>query len=481
MKLPRLFAAFLLVAGTSLFFPTAFAEGTIYNAPTNLQVELSGSFVKLQWEAPQGNTVLPERYAIAFNITTTQGYGIATGNGGDNNALRTKISIPVALFLQLAPAGTEWVFMIRADNDTLHLYSTWSNAITLIIGSNPLVVVQPAPSPTPSDTPTNSLAPLPSPSPTSSPAPSLAPNETPTPQVSPTETPSAIIDTNTALDTSTITSDTSTVVQEVPLTPVIPAPPVAPVPPPVIEPAPTPQPVVEVAPQPDNESIPESPIDAPPVETPPTDAPPADTPPIEEPPAPEPPAVEPPIQEPPAKEIPALIEDLPIAKPVDAPPTVVTNDSTPAEIAAIADNLIAEANGAPVTAQAIANAGLSFSDLPPQTPVEVRQDDEGNQVIVTAEVAAALLVLQDPAQLLNAVFNNPAQAILAITSIGADMSDQERSKSKKTIIASVIAGQAAISAAGVAAGSTRTSTGGGNAGGGAVGGNDANGVRRRKP
>ena len=476
MKLPRLFAAFLLVAGTSLFFPTAFAEGTIYNAPTNLQVELSGSFVKLQWEAPQGNTVLPERYAIAFNITTTQGYGIATGNNGDNNALRTKISIPVALFLQLAPAGTEWIFMIRADNDTLHLYSTWSNAVTLVIGSTPLVVVQPAPSPTPSDTPTNSLAPLPSPSPTSSPAPSLAPSETPTPQVSPTETQLAVIDTNTALDTSTITSDTSTVVQEVPLTPVIPAPPVVPVPPPVIEPAPTPQPVVEVAPQPDNESIPEPPVDAPPVETPPTDTPPADTPPIEEPPAPEPPV-----------EDAAPVEDTQIAEPLPVPlpapeiPTVATDNSTPAEIAAIADNLIAQANGAPVSAQAIADAGLSFSDLPPQTPVEVRQDDEGNQVVVTAEVAAALLVLQDPAQLLNAIFNDPAQAILAITSIGADMSDQERSKSEKTIIASVIAGQAAVSAAGVAAGSTRTSTGGGNAGGGAVGGNDANGVKRRKP
>jgi hypothetical protein len=40
--------------------------------------------------------------------------------------------------------------------------------------------------------------------------------------------------------------------------------------------------------------------------------------------------------------------------------------------------------------------------------------------------------------------------LLALASIGADMSTEEREESEKIIIASVIAGQAAVNAAGMA-------------------------------
>jgi dihydroxyacetone kinase DhaKLM complex PTS-EIIA-like component DhaM len=84
----------------------------------------------------------------------------------------------------------------------------------------------------------------------------------------------------------------------------------------------------------------------------------------------------------------------------------------------------------------------------------VRQDENGNEVVITAEVAAALVILESPAELISAIFTDPGQALLAITSIGADMSDEEREESEKIIVASVIAGQAAVtatSAAGAAA------------------------------
>jgi hypothetical protein len=137
------------------------------------------------------------------------------------------------------------------------------------------------------------------------------------------------------------------------------------------------------------------------------------------------------------------------------PPVVATEDSTPEERAVVADALIEAAQGEAVTAQAIQEAGLTYADLPPETPVEVRQDEDGNEVVITAEVAAALVVLENPAELINAIFTDPAQALLAISSIGADMSTEEREESEKTVVAAVIvgqiAGQAAVTAAAGAA------------------------------
>lgn len=137
-------------------------------------------------------------------------------------------------------------------------------------------------------------------------------------------------------------------------------------------------------------------------------------------------------------------------KPVVVPPVVVTVDSTPEEKAVVIEAVIQAAQGAPVTTQAIQDAGITYKDLPPATPVEVREDENGNEVVITAEVAAALVVLADPGELINAIFTDPGQALLAIASIGADMSVEEREESEKIIIASVIAGQAAVNAAGMA-------------------------------
>jgi hypothetical protein len=136
-------------------------------------------------------------------------------------------------------------------------------------------------------------------------------------------------------------------------------------------------------------------------------------------------------------------------------PMVADEDATEEEKAVVAEAIIEAAGGEPVTAAAIADAGLTYADLPPETPVEVRTDDEGNEVVITAEVAAALVILENPAELINAIFTDPAQALLAIGSIGADMSDEERTESEQTIVAAVIAGQAAVTAAAGAAGTYR--------------------------
>jgi hypothetical protein len=158
---------------------------------------------------------------------------------------------------------------------------------------------------------------------------------------------------------------------------------------------------------------------------------------------------------------------------------------TSAEKELIADALIESADGEALTAEAIADAGLSYEDLPAETPVEVRQDEDGNEVVITAEVAAALEVLANPAELLSTLFDDPAQALLALGSIGADMSSEERKEATEAIVATVVAASAAMNAVGAAAGAAGSSSSGGSGGGGSSGGGassgDSKGIRRRNP
>ena len=145
-------------------------------------------------------------------------------------------------------------------------------------------------------------------------------------------------------------------------------------------------------------------------------------------------------------------------KPEPTPEPSKTTDSNPTPVAEAVNDLLSKADGKPISVDDIKESGLSFSDLPPSTPVEVRTDEEGNPVVITAETAAALVLLQDPAALLQAALTNPAEAMKALLSVGADMTEKEREEATKTVIAAVIAGQAAIGAAGVAAASVRRVT-----------------------
>jgi hypothetical protein len=119
---------------------------------------------------------------------------------------------------------------------------------------------------------------------------------------------------------------------------------------------------------------------------------------------------------------------------------------TSAEKELVADALIESADGEAVTSEAIAEAGLDYADLPPATPVEVRQDENGNEVIISAVVADALELLESPAEMLSAVFENPAQLIFALGNLGADMSEEEREEATKTVVAATIVGNIAATA-----------------------------------
>jgi len=113
---------------------------------------------------------------------------------------------------------------------------------------------------------------------------------------------------------------------------------------------------------------------------------------------------------------------------------------TEAEKGLVAEAIIAQFEGEPVTASAIAEAGIDYEDLPPETPVETRVDESGEPIVITAEVADALELVENPSELVGAIFTNPAKALMAIGNIGADMSTTEREESQTVVVASVIVG-----------------------------------------
>ena len=130
----------------------------------------------------------------------------------------------------------------------------------------------------------------------------------------------------------------------------------------------------------------------------------------------------------------------------------------------VADALIAQADGEALSSEQIKDSGIEYKDLPAETPVDVRTDEQGNAVVITAEVAAQVELLQDPGALLAEAFSDPGAALAALGSIGADMSTEEREEATDMVIATVVAAGAAINAAGVAA-AAGGSTGGGSSGG----------------
>ena len=415
---------------------------------------------------------------------------------------RTGVRLPDGRVVSLEEAGLTRVYVapvVTAD--------IIEPAPTPSPSSEPTPTPSPSSSPEPSPTPTALPTPVPSPEPTVTPTPVPSPTSTPESSASPSPIPSPDTSTIAPIPPTPLPTPEPSPTPPVPVepTPIPVVPPVVeptplPIPTPVIPPEPSPEPVPEPQPEPvplpQPETVPVPPEPAPePVPVPTEPAPePAEIPEVAPEPEPVPPVVEPPVivddWTVPPEEAPPVAPEPPIAipdpEPVPVepapepapepevtpvpptpepapepapeppvvpnvvPPIVATEDSTPAERAAVAETLIEAAQGAPVTAQAIQEAGLTYEDLPPETPVEVRQDENGNEVVITAEVAAALVVLESPAALVEAIFSDPRQALLALANIGADMSEEEREEAEKIIVASVIAGQAAVNAAGMA-------------------------------
>jgi hypothetical protein len=90
----------------------------------------------------------------------------------------------------------------------------------------------------------------------------------------------------------------------------------------------------------------------------------------------------------------------------------------------------------PIPADVLIEMGIDYSELPPDQPVTLE-----NGVVLTAEVADALQVFENPSEILGAVFTDPGKALTAFANIGADMTPEKRKESQKVVLAAVIAGQ----------------------------------------
>ena len=157
------------------------------NAPTGLMVTVyTDGSVQLSWDAPEDSGVDVERYGVFWTTGDAPGWGTP--------ATETELTLESGVFAETGGVDVTYTFWIRADNDTLHIYSPGSTAISVPVPAPPVPEPSPTPPPTPEPTPEPTVEPTPEPttSPTPeppTPSPSVAPTPTPEPSIEPTPTP----------------------------------------------------------------------------------------------------------------------------------------------------------------------------------------------------------------------------------------------------------------------------------------------------
>ena len=243
----------------------------------------------------------------------------------------------------------------------------------------------------------------------------------------PSDTHTAVSDSVTVVDTSTATVDTSTTDTETPQvnqgtqTSELPLPQPEPLPTPVPEVI-QPQPIVVPEPQPEIQPQPEPEISEPELDVDPDLSDPSEELPVDEPQLPDEEPSERPVEED-TNEIPSEVEVQELDEPTPEPETQPSEELEPTSLP----------DTAPVTP----------NDSEPMVTLD-------NGVVLTEEEAAAIVLLQNPAELLSELFSDPGAVLSALGSVGADMTPEAREKSEKVILASVIAGNIATQAAATA-------------------------------
>ena len=499
--------------------------------PRNLTISSGETSTVLNWEAPNTGNTQPERYAISFNCAGCNGWGIATGNVGGPNSLNTTITIDHSLLDGLMPAGTVWSFHIRSDNDTFALYSANSNVVTGYTYVAPAPEPSPTPSPsetTTVTTPTPETITVTTPIPETTTVTTPTPSETATVTVptGPTEQEIAAQVAAQALaqqaEAARIQAETAALIAQQAAAAQAEANRIA-----AEEAAREAARIkAEAEAKAEADRI-EAEIEAARIQAEieaqeEADRIAAEVKAAEEKAEAEAKAEAERIEaERIAEEERAIAEAEAEAERIAAEEEAIAEEIRQAEEdakaeadaieaekkakeleeeKAAAEEAIAEEEelkeiledakdgkelteeqkevvvealledlkpGEAVTAAAVAASGVSYADLPPETPVEVRTDENGNALVITAEVAANVELVQDPGALLEAAFTDPGAALAALGSIGADMTEEEREEATDMVVATVVAAGAAINAAAVATGgATGGSTGGGSSGGG---------------
>jgi hypothetical protein len=438
------------------------------DAPTNLVATIVGDNVELSWFAPASNLsgVQVERYAIMWSTTNFTENGWAWAHD------QTSISIPLNILGSTGGLGNTFQFAIRADNDTLRIYSDRSSFASVTTEAPPWWQVQfwegeavtiSAPEGFKFGTPVAWYG-----SPTD-----------PTCGATVSDILNEIINGRT---TATFSADNglfgdpcggvvkvlrlSTPVDRV----IVPTPTPTPTETPVIivpEPTPSPQPEPTVDPTPE----PEETVEPTPEPT---------VPPTEEP-TPSPSPSEEPTEEPTEN----VVDPTPEPEPEPTPEEPTESELLEQEAVEEIENLVSidpesltEAQVEELTAAAMvvfetAEQGSEAYNQALEALATVAEADDPN----LPEELAAIPLLGDAAGAALEVLNN-------LGNVGADMAPTVREEAEKTIIASVIATGAAVQAtvaAATAAAATTTSTSGTSSGGGggASGGSSGGGANRK--
>jgi hypothetical protein len=462
--------------------PPAPPEVLSVGAPTNLSVTDSGTALILNWTAPTDGTRQPERYAIGINTEGQNGWGIATGNVGDANALNTTITINYSLLDSLMPRGTTWSFHIRSDNDTLALYSANSNTVTLKVGKTDAEIEaeQAAIAQAEAEIAAQVAA-------------QLLAQQAEAARIQ-AETEALIARQNAAAQAEAERIAALIAAQEAARI------------------------QAEIEAKAEADRI-EAEIEAARIEAEIEAQEEADRIAAEIKAAEEKAEAEAKAEadriaaEEEADRIRAEEEAIRAEEEAKAEEEAIAEEIRQAEEDAKAEaeakeleeaqneeealediidkakdgeelteeqtELVVEflledlKEGEALSASDIQASGISYSDLPPATPVDIRTDENGNAVVITAEVAAQVELLENPSELFATALSDPGAAIAALGAIGADMSEEEREEATDMVVATVVAAGAAINAAAVATGgSTGGSSGGG--GGGSGGGSGSN-------
>ena len=501
--------------------------------PRNLTISSGETSTVLDWEAPDTGNTQPERYAISFNCTGCNGWGIATGNVGGPNSLNTTITIDHSLLNGLMPAGTVWSFHIRSDNDTVALYSANSNVVTGSTYVAPAPEPSPTPTPSPSET-TTVTTPIPETTTVTIPTPETTTVTTPTPSetatvtipTGPTEQEIAAQVAAQALaqqaEAARIQAETAALIAQQAAAAQAEANKIA-----AEEAAREAARIqAEAEAKAEADRI-EAEIEAERIQAEIEAQEEADR--I----AAEVKAAEDKAEEEAkaeadrieaeriAEEERAIAEAEAEAERIAAEEEAIAEELRQAEEDAKAEaeaikeeaeakeleeekaaeeeekaqeeelkEIIEDAKdgkelteeqkevvvaaliedlkpGESISAAQVQASGVSYADLPPETPIELRTSESGEVLIITAEVAANVELVQDPGALLEAAFTDPGAALAALGSIGADMTEEEREEATDMVVATVVATGAAINAAAVATGGA---TGGSSSGGGSSGG-----------
>lgn len=269
----------------------------------------------------------------------------------------------------------------------------WDNSTVLW---NELCSVEPTPTPTPE--PTQTIEPTPEPTPTPEPSPTIEPTVEPTLEPSPTPSPQP-----TETPTATPTPEPSQTEE------------------PVVEPTPEPEPTPSETSTPEPTPTPESSIE-----------------PVEE-------VVD-------NASTDGIITDEETQAIVDS--LFSDGDLSTNELSDLVDNLQSDGQLSEEEKQLVSDvlveayadteipfdvfeaSGLDYEDLPSEQPITLE-----NGVIITAEIADAIEIFEDPAELLATVFTDPSKALKAISNVGADMTAATRKDAQEVTVAAVIVSQ----------------------------------------